>query len=96
LNFTLRRYRLLAENARVKSHVATSKCREQTQADWRAGKSIVCYAILPAVLGKTHRRNERGGSPIRASILPDLSGHERAYFAVMHNAASTPFSVLVW
>jgi hypothetical protein len=34
-------------------------------------------------------------SPIRASILPDLSGHERAYFAVMHNAASTPFSVLV-
>ena len=37
----------------------------------------------------------KGGSPIRASILPDLSGHERAYFAVMHNAASTPFSVLV-
>ena len=34
-------------------------------------------------------------SPIRASILPDLSGHERAYFAVMDNAASTPFSVLV-
>ena len=34
-------------------------------------------------------------SPIPASILPDLSGHERAYFAVMHNAASTPFSVLV-
>jgi hypothetical protein len=38
---------------------------------------------------KTHRRNERGDrgnvgiirSPI--SILPDLSGHERAYFAVM-------------
>ena len=25
LNFTLRRYRLLAENGRVKSHVATSK-----------------------------------------------------------------------
>jgi len=50
---------------------------------------------------KTHRRNERGDrgnvgiirSPI--SILPDLSGHERAYFAVMHNAASTPFIVLV-
>jgi hypothetical protein len=34
-------------------------------------------------------------SPTRASILPDLSGHQRAYFAVMHNAASTPFSVLV-
>jgi len=34
-------------------------------------------------------------SPIRASILPDLNGHERAYFAVMHNTASTPFSVLV-
>jgi hypothetical protein len=32
---------------------------------------------------------------IRATILPDLSGHERAFFAVMHNAASTPFSVLV-
>ena len=50
-------------------------------------------------MGKTHRRNDRGDrgnvgiirSPIRASILPDLSGHERAYFAVMHNAARTPF-----
>ena len=50
-------------------------------------------------MGKTHRRNDRGDrgnvgiirSPIRASILPDLSGHERAYFAVTHNAARTPF-----
>lgn len=29
------------------------------------------------------------------SMLPDLRGHERAYLAVMPNAASTPFSVLV-
>ena len=41
-------------------------------------------------------RGDRGNvgiirSPIRASILPDLSGHERAYFAVTHNAARTPF-----
>ena len=66
-----------------------------------APEGIVCYAILPAVLGTTHRRNEGGRGnvgiirTIRATILPDLSGHERAFFAVMHNAASTPFSVLV-
>jgi hypothetical protein len=65
LNFTLRRYRLLAENGRVKLHVATSKytkgeCKSadgqrMSGADLSSltrREGIVHYAILPAVLGE--------------------------------------------
>lgn len=50
-------------------------------------------------MGKTHPRNDRGDlgnvgiiqSRISAPTLPDLSGHEPAYSAGMHDAARTPF-----